>query len=125
MEVHGHVGIDLQDAVARALGLGATDIALAVDDLTLQVALVHGVELDDAERADARGGEVEKGGAPEPSRPDAQHPGILQPLLAGHADVGDDEVAAVAPHLVDAEALGRFDEGGQDHGSFLTCVDGR
>ena len=97
------------------LGLRPADVALTVDDLTLQVGLVDGVELDDAESADAGGGEVHQRRRAEPARADAQHAGVLESLLPGHADVGDDQVAAVAAHLVDGQSLGWFDQRRQGH----------
>ena len=81
-----------------------------MDDLALQVGLVHGVELDDAERADAGGGQVEQRRAAEPTGPDHQHPRVLQSLLPDHADVGDDQVPAVATNLVAGELRGGFDQ---------------
>jgi len=70
-----------------------------VDDLPLQVGLVDHVELDDPERADPGRREVQQGGAAEAAGANTEHAGRLHALLAGHADVGDDQVAAVAAHL--------------------------
>jgi hypothetical protein len=98
----------------------------AIDSLALQVGLVDLVELRDPERADAGRGQVEQGRAAEAAGADDEHLGVLQPLLAAHPDVGDDQVPAVAADLVDAQ-LGRgLDERGQGcgHGLFLrTDVD--
>jgi hypothetical protein len=85
-----------------------------VNDLSLQVRLVDDVVVDDAERANARGGEVEQRRAPESARADDEHLRVLQPLLSGHAEVRDDEVPAVAPDLVDRQFVGGFHEWG-DH----------
>src|SRR5690606_29716901 len=54
--------VDLLDGVPRALGLGPADVGDAVDDLALQVRLVDGVELDDAQGAHAGRGEVHQDG---------------------------------------------------------------
>ena len=78
----------------------------AVDDLALQVGLVDHVELDDADGADAGGGEVQQRRRAQPARADDQHLGVLQPLLPVHAQVGDDQVPAVARDLF-ARQLGR------------------
>ena len=86
-----------------------------MDDLALQVGLVDGVELDDAERADARRGEVHQRRRAEAAGADAEHLGVLQPLLPGHPDVRDDQVAAVAADLVDGQLSGRLDQGWQRH----------
>ena len=64
-----------------------------VDDLALQVRLVDDVVVDDAERADACGGEVERRGRAEPAGADQQHARVEQLLLAGLADLGDQQVA--------------------------------
>jgi hypothetical protein len=115
--VHDHVDqrVELTDAVPGRLGLLTADVVLAVDDLALQVRLVHHVEVDDAERAHPGGGQVEQRGRAETAGPDAQHPGVLQPLLPGHPDIGDDQVTRVAPDLVDGQLIGGFDQGGQRH----------
>ena len=55
-------------------------------------------------------------GEPRPPAPTHEHLGVLQPLLPGHRDVRDDQVAAVAAHLVDGQRLGRFDQRWQRHG---------
>ena len=110
-----HVRVDLGDRGGRGLDLGPADVGLPVDDLALQVRLVDDVVVDDAERADAGGGEVEQRRAAEAARADDEHLGVLEPLLAGHADVRDDEVPAVAADLVDRQFVGGFHEWG-DHG---------
>src|SRR6478736_2898302 len=56
------VGVDLGDRLLGGLGLGATDVGHAVDDLALEVGLVDLVELRDAERADAGRDQVQQGG---------------------------------------------------------------
>ena len=98
------------------LGLGPADVGLAVDDLALQVGLVDGVEVDDAERADPGGGQVHQGRRAEAAGADAEHPGVLQPLLPVHPDVRDDQVAGVAADLVNGQLGGGLDERGQRHG---------
>ena len=61
-------------------------------------------------------GQVEQGGRAEAAGADDEHLGVLQPLLPGHPDVGDDQVAAVAAYLVDGQLVGRLDQRGQGHG---------
>lgn len=53
-----HVGVERVQPVRGGLDLGATDGVGIVQDLALQVGRVDVVEVDDAERAHARGGEV-------------------------------------------------------------------
>src|SRR6201996_6448850 len=116
------VRVHLKNASAGRFGLGTADVGDAVDDLPLQVRLVHHVEVDDAERADAGRGQVQQRGRAETAGPDHQHLGVLQPLLPGHAHVGDDEVPRVALHLVHAELVGRLDQGWQRHRSLQTVL---
>src|SRR5262245_2040395 len=78
-----------------------------MEDLALQVCLVDDVRVDDAEGADACGGEVERGGRAEPARPDQEDPGLQQLQLAFLADLGDQQVAAVACPLLRGEPAGR------------------
>jgi hypothetical protein len=107
------VRVRLEDRLPGRLGLGLADVGLAVDDLALQVRLVDGVELDDAEGADAGRGQVEQRGAAETAGADHQHPGVLQPLLTGHPDLGNDQVPRIPADLVDGQLVGRFDQRGQ------------
>ena len=86
-----------------------------MDDLTLQVRLVDRVEVDDAERADARRGQVKQRRRAEAARAHDEHLRVLQALLPGHADVGDDQVARVALHLIDRQVRGRFNQRWQRH----------
>ena len=58
----------------------------AVQDLALQVAEVDGVEVDDADGADAGRGQVHRHRRAEPAGADAQHLGGLQLLLPLHPD---------------------------------------
>ena len=73
----GRVDLRTPDAVGR------------VDDLALQVGEVDDVVVDDAERADAGGGEVERGRRAEAAGAEQQHLGVEQLLLALGADLGE------------------------------------
>ena len=98
--------VDLPDGVTRALGLGPADVGLPMDDLALQVRFVDDVELDDPDGPNAGRGEVQQRRRSQPACADDQHAGVLQPLLTVQAQVGDDQVAAVARDLF-ARQLGR------------------
>ena len=74
-----------------------------MQDLALQVALVDVVHVDDAERADAGGSQVERGGRSEAAGAEQQHLGLEQLDLPGHPDLGQEEVALVAIGLDGAE----------------------
>ena len=99
---HLLVGDDLDLGVERVDRLlGRFDLALAdpigrVDDLALEVADVDDVEVDDADGPDARRGEVERGRRAEAAGADEQRLRAEQLRLALGADLGDEQVAAVA-----------------------------
>ena len=67
-----------------------------MEDLALQVGQIDDVEVDDADGADAGGGEVERHRRAEAAGADAQHPRRLQLALPFEADLGEDQVPAVA-----------------------------
>jgi hypothetical protein len=113
------VRVDLAHRVAGRLRLFAADVGLPVDDLALEVRLVDRVELHDAERADARRGQVHQGRRTQPAGAYAQHLGVLEPLLPGHPDLGNDQVAGVAADLIDGQRLGGFDQRWQRHSTIL------
>ena len=67
-----------------------------VDDLALKVRDVDDVEIDQAERADARRGEVQRQRRPQAAGADAEHLGGLEPLLPLHGHLGHDQVPGVS-----------------------------
>ena len=71
-----------------------------MQDLALQVAGVDLVHVDDADRADACGGEVQRGGRTETAGTEHQHLAVEQLDLAGDADLGQQQVALVAVALI-------------------------
>ncbi len=88
--------------------LGRVDLAVAdavevVQDLALQVGGVDLVHVDDADRADPGGSEVERGRRAETAGAEQQHLGAEQLDLALDADLGEEQVAHVAVALVGAE----------------------
>src|SRR5215831_8801695 len=87
-----------------------------MDDLALQIGLVDDVEVDDAQRADAGSSQVQQGGRAESPGANAEHLRVLQPLLARHPDVRDDQMPGIALDLIDRELGGRLDERRQGHG---------
>ena len=72
-------------------------------NLPLQVAEVDDVEIDDADAADAGGGEIHRGRRAEAAGADAQHLAGLQLALPVHADLRHDQVPAVALDFVVGE----------------------
>ena len=75
-----------------------------MDDLALEVRLVDDVRVDDPEPADTGRGEVQRRGRAEAAGADQQHLGVEQLQLPCFADLGDQQVAAVAraPRRVEA-----------------------
>jgi len=71
--------------------------------LALQVGVVDHIEIDDAEAAHPGGGQIEQQRRAQPACAHTKHRGGLEPLLALHADLGQDQVAAVAGDLIGAE----------------------
>ncbi len=97
-----------------------TDVLRAVEDLPLEIRRVDVVEIDQAERADARRREVQGGRGPKAAGADQEHAGATQGALAIDADLGKDEVAAVADVLVRREVAGAaFGKCGGRHVSLL------
>src|SRR5215831_8502287 len=95
-----HVWIDVGQTVFRGLQLFAPDILRAVQNLSLQVAVINDVEIDQSQSPDARSGKVESEWRTEPARADQQHARGLQFALAFQSDLGQDQVAVVASQLV-------------------------
>lgn len=69
--------IQLAEPVGGGFALRATDIVGAEQDLSLQVAFVNDIGVDEAEAADAGGGEVHEGGRPEATDADAEDAAIF------------------------------------------------
>ena len=75
-----HAGIDRGECGARALDLERADALGRVDDLALQIGQIDPVVVDDADRPDPGGREVEQHRRAEPAGADDQH-ARLQQLL--------------------------------------------
>ena len=91
-----HVRVERLDRALRGRDLRLAEPLGRVDDLALEVRVVDDVGVDDPERPDARGGEVERGRRAEPARADQQDARVEQLLLPLLADLGDQQVARVA-----------------------------
>ena len=93
-------GFSRRSRAAALATLGAPTVGGGVDHLALQVRERDRVVVDDAERADPGGGEVEQRRAAEAAGADDEHPRRAQPLLAGPADLVQHDMAGVALELV-------------------------
>jgi hypothetical protein len=98
-----HVGVEVAEAAGRRVELGAADVGRAVEHLAVQVAGVHPVVVDQAERADAGGREVERDRRTEPAGAHHQHARALEPTLALGAHGRQQHLARVPVDLVGRE----------------------
>ncbi len=75
-----------------------------MDHLALQIGEVDGIVIDDADGADAGGGEIKQQRRPQATGPHHQHLGSQKLQLPVFADLIEDDVAGVAFQL----AVGEF-----------------
>ena len=80
-------------AAPRRHRLGVPEQRSVEQDLPLQVGQFDPVAVEQAERADAGGRQVQRGRRAEAPGTDHQHARRLQALLAGSADLTEGEVA--------------------------------
>src|SRR5689334_7601533 len=81
-----------------------TDPICRMRNLALEIGETDGVEIDDAELADAGRGEIEQDRAAEPARADNQHPRRPELRLAGAAHFAQHNMAGVALNFLVAQA---------------------
>ena len=72
-------------------------------DLALQIGQIDPVVVDDPERADPGGGEIEQQRRAEPAGADHQHARRQQLFLPLLADLVEDQMARIAPELLFAQ----------------------
>jgi hypothetical protein len=94
------VGIEVGDELRRRVDLRPADVVGPVDDLALEVRALDDVVVGDTERPHARGREVLDDRRPQSARPDGQHVGVQQRLLARRPHIVHDDVPGVAVELV-------------------------
>ncbi len=97
------VRVELVDRLLGGVDLRHADAVGGVDHLALEVGDVDHVVVDDAERADAGRGEVERGRRAEAAGAEQQHLGVEQLELALDADLREQDVARVALALLGGE----------------------
>ncbi len=68
-------GFTSESRAAAASSFGRPDVGRPEEDLAVQVRLVDDVEVDEAERADAGGREIQRGRRAEAARADEQERG--------------------------------------------------
>jgi hypothetical protein len=71
-----------------------------MEDLALEIRIINRVEIDDANLANARRGEVHGNGRAQPARANAQDAGGLDPFLAGQPHFGQNQVPRIPADFV-------------------------
>src|SRR5262249_5245038 len=97
--------IHRSEGIGRGLDLGPAQVVGAVENLPLQVAGVHHVEVQDADPADAGGRQVHGGGRAETPGTQEQHARVAEFALACAPDFREDQVAGVALDLLRRESV--------------------
>ena len=100
---HVERGIEGEEFFLGGVELTAANVPGGVDDLPLQVACVDHVEIHQPKRPDAGRGKIQRKRRAETASSHAEDASGLQPLLALHAYLGQDEVARVAGEIGGSE----------------------
>ena len=100
---HVDLRVERLDAPPGRVHFLLADPLGGVDDLALEVGQVDDIEVDDADRADPGRRQIEHRRRAEPARANEQDLGAEQLDLALQADLGDEQVAAVALLLLSRE----------------------
>src|SRR5208282_1438628 len=90
------VGIQIVEALGSCFDLWPSDVSGAEQNLPLQIRKIDRIEIDQADAADSCSGEIESEWGPEAAGADAEDFRLLKLELPLHADLGHDQVAAVA-----------------------------
>ncbi|KGQ02298.1 hypothetical protein BBAD15_g12492 [Beauveria bassiana D1-5] len=93
-----HAGLRIEGGqhIAAGLGLGPADARGGVEDLALQVAELDDVVIGQRDVADAGGGQVERGGRTQSTRPYDKHTRRQQSFLPFDTQLVEQDVAGVA-----------------------------
>ena len=100
MLLDGDMRIEPVDRRRGAVDFGRADIRRGVDHLPLQIRQRHHVVVDDAERADAGGGEIEQHRRAKPAGADDQHAGAAERGLSRAAHLAQHDVARITFEFV-------------------------
>ncbi len=104
-----YVGVEGGDRLLRRVHLRHADPVGRVDHLPLQVRQIDLVVVDDPQRADASGSQIQRRGRPQASGPQQQHLGVEQLLLALDSDLRQQQMSRVAFTLLGAQRTGNLD----------------
>ncbi len=105
--------VERRQAPGRRLELRPADVVRGVEDLPLEVGELDRVEVDQPEGPDPRCREVQRGRRAEAAGAYEEDLGAPEGSLAGDADLGKQQVPAVATQLVRRERLDRLRRGGR------------
>ena len=103
VQVDLHIRVDFFDAVAGAVEFLAAYILRSMQNLALEVRVVHDIEIHKPERADACGSQIKGDRRAKSAGADAKNLRRFEAFLALHGDLGHDEMPRVACHLVVAK----------------------
>ena len=92
-------GVDAVDGFFGRLRFGPAHVGVRVQNLALEIGEIHVVEVNNAELADASGGEIHGDGRAESARADTEDAGGADFLLAGQTDFGKNQVPRVTANL--------------------------
>ena len=87
----------------RGLGFGSADVSRAVEDLPLQVRKIDGVEIYNADPANACGGKIHGDRRTQPAGADTQNTGRTNFLLPNQSYFGQTQMPRVTAEFVGAE----------------------
>ena len=108
MRLDGDMRIEPADRRRGAVDLRRADIRRGVDHLPLQIRQRDHVVVDDAERADAGGGEIKQHRRAEPAGADHQHAGAAERGLSRPAHLAQHDVARIAFKFVGSSACRQY-----------------
>jgi hypothetical protein len=97
VQIHLTKRVDFQNAVFGRFDLGLADPRGAVDHLPLQVGLVHNVEIDDADAANARRCQIQQQGGTETAGADTEYARRLEAFLPFQTHFGQNQVGLGFP----------------------------
>ena len=95
-----HVRIDAGNGFPCRLRFGPANVFGAMNDLPLQVREIHRIEIEDAEFANAGGGQIHRDGRAQSTRADAQHARRADFLLAAQAHFRQDQVSGITADFI-------------------------
>ena len=103
MRLDRDMRVEAMNRGSRALDLGLADFGRPVDHLALQIRQRDRVVVDDAERPDPGGREIEQRRRAKSTGADHQHPRALERGLSGPADLTQHDVASITLELFGTE----------------------